>query len=158
MRIPALTILCAFAASAPASAQRTQHALFGELLGSGGGISANYEVSPGRLALRAGVGWMPFAGATIPLTTAYRLGRRSRMMVGGGVLVAPWVPISSFSYSPSESAVVVSGLLAYRWDVPRGSPSPSHFAQVAFTPLLNTEEGVFVPWIGVAVGIPGSKR
>ncbi|MGI9173977.1 MAG: hypothetical protein ACR2GR_01480 [Rhodothermales bacterium] len=150
-----LLVLIAFCVSAavPASAQQTTHALFGEVLGSGGAISANYEFAPGRLALRAGVGWMPFAEATLPITAAYRLGRRGRMMVGGGVLVAPRVPTSPFSYKPSESAVLLSGLLAYRWDVPRGSPKPRRFAQVAFTPLLNVEEGVFVPWIGVAAGI-----
>ena len=155
-----LLILVAFYAlvAVPASAQQTTHALFGEVLGSGGGVSANYEFSPGRLALRAGVGWMPFAGATFPLTTAYRLGRRGRMMVGGGALMAPWVPTSPSSSRPNTSAVLASGLLAYRWDVSRGSPKPSRFAQVAFTPLLNLEERVFVPWIGVAVGISASKR
>ena len=158
MRSLALAVFCAFAV-VPASAQRTTHAFFGELGGSGGFLSANYELSPGRLALRTGVGTVILAGPTLNFTTALRLGRRRRWEVGGGILSAPLAPASASRNRSTRFIPVLaaSGLLAYRWNVPRGSPSPSHFARVAFTPFVS-RDGAVVPWVGVSVGIPPSRR
>ena len=159
MRTLTLATLCILIASMPASAQQTTHAFFGELGGSAFGISANYELSLGPVALRTGGGYMPFLGLVLPTTAALRLGRRGRLEIGGGILSAPLAPASASRNWPPQFIPVgaVSGLLAYRWNVPRGSPTPSHFARVAFTPLFSLD-GVVVPWVGVAVGIPASKQ
>ena len=158
MRSLALVAFCAFA-TVPASAQQTTHAFFGELGGSGGFFSANYEFSPGHLALRTGVGTVILIGPTLNLTTALRLGRRRQWEVGGGILSAPLAPVSVSRNWPTRFIPVVaaSGLVAYRWNVPRGSPSPSHFMRVAFTPFV-AGDGAVVPWVGVAVGVPPSRR
>jgi hypothetical protein len=149
---PAALALALFAADLNAQeVPRAPNRVYLEALGTGLVYSLNYERDlTGHLSLRAGAGGLWSSGLTYLLGfggPSWRLGAGRHWAFLGLYGGAVWLKDVWILEGNEEVAGYAAVSLGYRFQPgPRGA-----FLQVAFTPVLTTQE--VAPWGGVGFGV-----
>lgn len=122
-----------------------------ELGGNAFAYSVNYDrVYDDAYVLRAGLGYFGAGNigiAIIPITGSYLIGRTaSKFEVGIGLTIITGT-IADFSAIGSASAVIGTGILAYRYQPTEGG----FFFRGGITPFFNNAG--FVPWYALGFGV-----
>jgi len=114
--------------------------VYGELLGSGIGLSLNYEYFiRDDLPLRVGFGYLLYV-YSIPITLSKLIGEsRHKLELGGGIV--PTFAFIGFSG-------VFSGVIGYRYQPEVRSST----FRLSFTPMFFPDDPYVLPWFGVSYG------
>ena len=134
---------------------QTKNSLYLELGGNALVYSINYDrVLTDDFSARIGIGFYSLDDDTgdsaslsgIPITAHYLFGKgNSRLEIGAGLVIFTGKADIS-TIETKDSAVLGTGVFAYRFQKPDGGV----FFKAGFTPLF--QGGTFVPWFGLSIG------
>lgn len=122
------------------SQSEAKHAIYIELPGNGGFISANYErFLTQNLSLRVGIGsFLGLGEVTFPVMVNYCIGQEYIFEIGGGLIHVP---------DGKWEGIVPTATIGYRYQEINGGT----VFRIGFTPFIN-ESGEIFFWGGLSLG------